>query len=118
VVTLDDVLAELRELRRLYERLAPPPPPDHDALVTELEAHTDGPFTSAELLDHAGVPLTDRAKLARLLQAMGAATSPHDCGMVLAAVARSTKGQPLRLVRAGRDGDNANLWTVEREPRS
>ncbi len=115
MVTLDDVLHEVIALRRVVERLAPPPPPAHTDLVEELTQHFPGVFTSSEVVDCAAKHLSTREPLRRLLDDLGAGLDTQRVGMLLSTIAKSTAHMPLRLVRAGREA-GSTLWMVEREP--
>lgn len=112
---LHALAAEVAALRRAVERLAPPPPPAHAELVDELGQHFDSAFTSSEVASLAKVPLSTRAPLRRLLDRLGAGADAQKVGMLLSAVAKSTKCRPHRLVRVGREA-GSTLWAVEREP--
>lgn len=109
------VRAEVEPLRRLVEALAPAPPltrPQRELLAALELVMGKTPFASAETLEVARVRLHDRPLLAAALAALGI-NDAHRLGMVLGELVKRTAGQPLRLVRAGSEG-NSRMWAVEK----
>lgn len=105
---------EVAALRAAVDRMAPPALDPRSAELLRALAAVFGSgttFASAEVLSVAAVPLGDRPRLQAALKAIGASDS-HRVGMAFASIAKRTRGQALRLSRAGED-NGSNLWAVE-----
>lgn len=115
----DTALAELvRQVVRaeIDRALAPLLPPALDPRQAELlhalsAVFGTSAFTAAECLQVARTPLADRRRLATALAAVGVADATA-LGRAFGAIARRTKGRPVRLVRDGTI-ENTTVWCVE-----
>lgn len=112
----DRILAELLVLRRLVERLSPPPlsPPQRELLDALDLVVGRAVFTSAEALELAQIHLGDRPRLAAALGTLGVKDA-HRLGMVLAELVKRSKTLDVRLVRAGAES-GSGMWAVESGP--
>lgn len=120
-MTPDHLMLELRNLARqveglraMLEQLQSPSrlSPAERELVDALAAVMGGqPFTSAEALEVAGLHVGERPRLARALQALGAAT-PKQLGERLRAIAERSDTERMRLVACSTE-HGSRLWRIE-----
>lgn len=110
-----EILRELRELRRMVERLAPPLLLPAQARVVELlgDLYGTAPFRTCELWRRLGVPIAPGPELLRTLADLGGSNA-QTAGQALALIARrgGQAGQ-WRLVRPKGESGRA-LWALER----
>lgn len=112
-MTLDEVVAELRALRRAVERLAPPPLSAEQQRLLDALAETVGnsPFTSAEVVELARSALSTRQPLRNALAALDV-DGAHRMGLVLAEVSKKSVSLDRRLIRLKTEG-NSRVWVIE-----